>query len=107
MALPSTLQSVSQCRLFLSLSVLAATVCGCAREGGAGEEAGVVHQVQAALQAAVGPRTQGAGPHQTGEVKCRLRTFSFYTTAVLILRLGTLGRLDRLFFFFFFPFGGR
>lgn len=42
----------------------ALTVCFC--EGGTGEEVGVDHQVQAALQAAVGPRAEGAGSVQTG-----------------------------------------
>lgn len=40
----------------------------CYYEGGAGEEAGVHHQVQAALQAAVGARIERAGQVQTGTV---------------------------------------
>lgn len=40
----------------------------CYYEGGAGEEAGVHHQVQAALQAAVGARVERAGQVQTGTV---------------------------------------
>lgn len=41
----------------------------CGYEGGAGEEAGVDHQVQAALQAAVGTRLKRAGQVQTGTVE--------------------------------------